>query len=120
MHITQVLTGELCIPLNVPGELAVRGNGVDEVLGDKEGAADVLLLDIPDICIFTSIQYIALNESNTNQFLSYFQITISFTAVWTWVFLSLCLMKPQLLHWCSKTRPGLYELSPGVQFEFYA
>ena len=63
-----------CASLNVTGELAVRGYGVDEVLGNKDGAADTLLFDRPDLYISTSIQYIALNESNTNQFLAYCQI----------------------------------------------
>ena len=37
-----------CVSFNVTGELTVRGDGLDEVLGDESGVADALLLDRPD------------------------------------------------------------------------
>ena len=38
-----------CVSLSLTGELAVRGDGLDEVLGDNDGAIDVLLSNTPNI-----------------------------------------------------------------------
>ena len=105
-----ILTGELCIP-QCKWWAGCQRRCVDEVLGDKDDAADVLLLDIPDIYFYCKhsvycIEWIKHKSisfllSNYNLFLDSLDLGLSLTVSGETSI--------------SLNSSGQYELSPSVR-----